>query len=60
MALTQLREVQDDRLKVTSELAMAQASRADEGTKAAERIGKLEGVLAAMEKVGNVQFCPPA
>jgi chromosome segregation ATPase len=58
MAVTQLREVQEERLKATAELAMAQASRANEGAKAAERIGKLEGALTAMEKVGNLQPCP--
>lgn len=56
IALAQLREAQEERLKVTAELALAQASRADEGARAAERIGKLEGALAILEKAPNAQF----
>ena len=55
---TQLRETQQERLKVTAELAMAQATRADDGARAAERIGKLEGTLAVLEKAAEQQAIP--
>ncbi|MRD74190.1 hypothetical protein GH865_13175 [Rhodocyclus tenuis] len=36
--------------RATEHLRIAQASRAEEATKAAERIGKLEGELTSLEK----------
>lgn len=46
----QTEEARDSLLRTTEQLAVAQSVRADEGAKAAERIGKLEGALAAIEK----------
>ena len=46
----EIKEARDSLLRTTEQLVVAQAARADEGGKAAERIGKLEGTLAALEK----------
>lgn len=58
MVLAQVRDTQMERLKVTAELATAQASRADEGLRAAERIGQLEGTLAVLEKTVDQHTIP--
>lgn len=46
----QAKEVREALARATDLLAVAQTARAEEGAKAAERIGKLEGALVALEK----------
>lgn len=53
----QAKESRDSLLSATEKLALAQSVRADEGAKAAERIGKLEGALATLERqLADVQM----
>lgn len=46
----QVKEARDALIRATEQLATAQSNRADESTKAAERIGHLEGTVATLEK----------
>ena len=48
IALAQLKETQAERIKITTELASAQAIRAEEGSRIAERIGILEGAISVL------------
>lgn len=49
--LAQLQATQTERLKAAAELASVHATRADEGSRVAERIGALEGSLAILQQV---------
>lgn len=51
MAVVQLQEAQAERFKAAAELASAHATRAEEGSRVAERIGALEGSLAILQQV---------
>lgn len=51
MISVQLKETQDERFKAAAELASAHATRAEEGSRVAERIGAMEGSLAILQKV---------
>lgn len=47
---TDTKEARDGLVRATEQLTFAQGQRAEDGAKAAERIGKLEGTVAALEK----------
>ena len=51
MAVAQLKDAQTERFKAAAELVSAHATRAEEGSRVAERIGALEGSLAILQKV---------
>lgn len=51
MAFVQLKETQDERFKAVAELASVHATRAEEGSRVAERIGVMEGSLAILHRV---------
>lgn len=53
--LAQLHQAQAERFKAVAELASAHATRADEGSRVAERIGVLEGSLAILQQVVPAQ-----
>ena len=58
--VAQLREAQEERVKVTTELANVHASRAADGVLASERIGKLEGAVAVLKKTSELMTATPA
>ncbi len=54
-ALAQLQVAQAEKFNAVEKLASAHASRAEEGSRVAERIGALEGALTTLQQVAAHQ-----